>query len=44
MRVVDMLGAAATLADENPAGAVEHHETDARPIGQGFERRHRFVL
>jgi hypothetical protein len=44
MRVVDMLGAAAAFADENTAGAVKHHHTDARSIGEGFEGRHRDVL
>src|SRR5882724_6135557 len=31
--VVDVLGAAAALADKDTAAAVEHHDTDARPIG-----------
>jgi hypothetical protein len=44
MGVVDMLGSAATLADEDTAGAVEHHDTNARPIREGFESGHRYVL
>jgi hypothetical protein len=44
MGIVDMLGSAATLANEDTAGAVEHHDTDARPIREGFESGHRYVL
>src|SRR6266700_1881802 len=42
--LIDVLRAAEALADKDAAGAVEHHDTDARPIGQGFERGHRYVL
>jgi hypothetical protein len=44
MRVIDMLGAAATLADEDTAVAIEHYDTDATPIGERFEGRHHYVL
>jgi hypothetical protein len=44
MCVVDMLRAAATLADKDTAGAVEHYDTDATPIGERFEGRHHYVL
>src|SRR5262245_1357013 len=40
MRVVDVLGPAQSLADEDAARAVEHHDADAGPIGEGLEAGH----
>jgi hypothetical protein len=39
-----MFRSVATLADEDTAGPIEHHETNARPIRKGFKSRHRYVL
>src|SRR5262245_50432873 len=37
---VDVLGPAHALADEDAAGAVEHHDADAGPVGKGLEFWH----
>src|SRR5262245_47776693 len=40
MRRVDVLGPAHALADEDAAGAVEHHDADTGPVGKGLEGGH----
>src|SRR5262249_52750440 len=40
MGVVDVLGPAQALADEDAVSAVEHHDADAGPIGEGLEAGH----
>jgi hypothetical protein len=37
MHGVDMLRALKAAADKGKAGAIEHHDADAGPIGKGFE-------
>src|SRR6266478_6877526 len=37
---VDVFGPFGTPADEDQAGAVEHHDADARTVGQILEARH----
>jgi hypothetical protein len=44
MCIVDMFRAAATLANKDTAGAVEHYDADATSIGERVEGLHHYVL